>query len=348
MSRAVLKTALCALLGLCLLPKGLEAQSGKYGAAFLDFGVGARALAMGGAFVAPADDGSAFYWNPSGLTGVSAPQLAFMYASAFGSIVNPLATYNHLGVSVPLHGGATIAANYVRLAVDDIPIFPELRGESFGQRLLDPTLRPDGQPLGYFSDREEAFVLSFAKMNTLTTSLGWLYTDLSLEIPIGISFRMVRQRLYGFRATGFGVDLGSMIRLDVGALFDTPWVGTFSSGLALVDVAGTAMTWNTRHQDRIAQDLRLGLAYSQPMPWRKSTLLVCWSKKERPAASHHWGLEYRLPWLALRLGIDNGKLTAGAGFDFWRLTVDYGFVSGDLGNVHRVSGSLVIGRRGQR
>ncbi|MCH8285826.1 hypothetical protein IIB79_04770, partial [candidate division KSB1 bacterium] len=37
----------------------------KYAGEFLSIGVGARAQALGGAFAAIADDGTAFYWNPA-------------------------------------------------------------------------------------------------------------------------------------------------------------------------------------------------------------------------------------------------------------------------------------------
>jgi hypothetical protein len=38
-------------------------------------GIGARAIGMAGAFVAIADDASAIFWNPSGLTQVTDHQL---------------------------------------------------------------------------------------------------------------------------------------------------------------------------------------------------------------------------------------------------------------------------------
>jgi len=41
----------------------------------LGMGVGARAMSMGGAFVSVADDPSAAYWNPAGLTKVNGFQL---------------------------------------------------------------------------------------------------------------------------------------------------------------------------------------------------------------------------------------------------------------------------------
>lgn len=41
----------------------------------LGMGIGARAIGMGGAFVAVADDASATFWNPAGLVGLSHSQM---------------------------------------------------------------------------------------------------------------------------------------------------------------------------------------------------------------------------------------------------------------------------------
>ena len=43
---------------------------GTTGAAFLEIGIGARAVAMGNAFVGTANDVTALYWNPAGLAGI--------------------------------------------------------------------------------------------------------------------------------------------------------------------------------------------------------------------------------------------------------------------------------------
>ena len=43
-------------------------RRGTSAGAMLEIGVGARAEALGGAFVAIADDPSALYWNPSGIS----------------------------------------------------------------------------------------------------------------------------------------------------------------------------------------------------------------------------------------------------------------------------------------
>ena len=49
--------------------RGTITKVGTTSAQFLKLGVGARAIALGGSFVAEASDLSALYWNPAGPTG---------------------------------------------------------------------------------------------------------------------------------------------------------------------------------------------------------------------------------------------------------------------------------------
>ena len=70
----MLKYCLWPLLSLLLLMPGVvggqqSEAKGEWGGLtdILDFPVGARAMAMGGAYVTVADDPFALYWNPAGL-----------------------------------------------------------------------------------------------------------------------------------------------------------------------------------------------------------------------------------------------------------------------------------------
>ena len=56
-----------------------QAKVATTGYQFLEIGVGARAIGMGEAFVALADDASAIYYNPAGLTALTGPQVTFDY-----------------------------------------------------------------------------------------------------------------------------------------------------------------------------------------------------------------------------------------------------------------------------
>jgi hypothetical protein len=56
------------------LPSHAEVQFDALNGSDLGMGVGARAIGMGGAFVAIADDASASFWNPAGLTDLKTNQ----------------------------------------------------------------------------------------------------------------------------------------------------------------------------------------------------------------------------------------------------------------------------------
>src|SRR4029077_6842859 len=50
---------------------------------FMSYGAGARSLAMGAAFVGVADDASATYWNPAGLSQITRKELTLLKATLF-------------------------------------------------------------------------------------------------------------------------------------------------------------------------------------------------------------------------------------------------------------------------
>ena len=54
-------------------------------ASFLDIGVGARALGMGGAYTALADDANALYWNPAGLAKLEKREFTASHAEMYES-----------------------------------------------------------------------------------------------------------------------------------------------------------------------------------------------------------------------------------------------------------------------
>src|SRR5512144_2492960 len=78
------------------------AAATKYAAEFLKAPVGPRAIGMGGAFTAVADDATAPYWNPAGMVYLPYREVVAMHAEKFGNLAN----HDYLTGVLPL-GGAT-------------------------------------------------------------------------------------------------------------------------------------------------------------------------------------------------------------------------------------------------
>ncbi|MCD6318664.1 PorV/PorQ family protein [Candidatus Aerophobetes bacterium] len=109
MRKVLIKTLTITVLLLISGSLSYALGSGTTAANFLKIPVGARAAAMGGAFTALADDGTALYWNPAGLARVEKMQLSTVYNMWFQGIKR-----GYLSLSFPLLGGeAGLGINYV-------------------------------------------------------------------------------------------------------------------------------------------------------------------------------------------------------------------------------------------
>ncbi len=318
--------------------------AGEYGASFLQIGVGARALAMGGAAVAFSGDASAFYWNPAGLAGIAHPRIQLMYASQFGGFGNSLGEYQHAGMVVPIKGGANVACNWLRFAVDDIPIYPELEGRNIMQRLQNPAIRPDGTPQGFFQDNENAYFFTFSRTARFILDPGWLYLKIPLEIPFGLNFKVLQINLGKEHASGLGIDFGSMVRFSLNDLFTMRNLGQFSIAVFSQDITNTTLIWSTRHNDSIRRCWHWGIAYEQPLTRFQSHLLIGYSHTNYYSASNHLGMEWEFrKIIALRAGVDANHLATGIGLLLSFFHIDYAFESHELGFSHRISAELDFG-----
>ena len=78
-SPIILLTVFGAMLvaGLATAPAQNLTKTGTTAAPFLKIGVGSRAIGMGGAFAATADDITAIYWNPGGLAKIYSSEATF-------------------------------------------------------------------------------------------------------------------------------------------------------------------------------------------------------------------------------------------------------------------------------
>ena len=334
-------TLLCAV---ALVPR--VAAAAKFAGAFMERGGGARALALGGAFTAVADDPSTTFWNPAGLSLVGARRVLLMHEASFGGLVKrDFAAYAQ-PVSWSLLGGeeAGFGVSAIRLGVDDIPftshLFSQLDLDHDGvvsdaeaQRLFLPELQ---NQIRFKSDQEWAFLVSYGERRG-----DWRF---------GGSLKFVRQSVGGYTSTGLG--------FDAAALRPGIW-RRLDFGLKLQDITTTYLSWSTGKNEIIAPAVVPGLAWREPLPRWDAGLLVAASLETRfenrgaadqlhtgaLSANLHLGVELALrERVFLRGGFDSGfgsgNLTAGAGLRLDPLTVDYAY-AGDLLDIdevtHRIS-----------
>ena len=323
-----------------LFPVVFFAANTKYGGAFLELGVGARPLALGSAFVSLADDGSGFYWNPAGVSYLQKMNVTLMYANLFNSLEN----HGFISASLPIFGGAVISASWIRLAVDDIPRFDDLDlNRTYPERKGDPALWLTDPAQGSFSFASNAYFITFSRMSKITVDLGWQYFELPFEIGYGLNFKMLDLKLADKTGSGLGLDGGLRLSFGLDDLFADENYGKLNFGIAVQDLFGTSITWDTasKQQDRIDRNWRYGFSYAQPLHFLKSEVLLLYDLNSKYNGSMHFGFELTYKkFLALRLGSNDGQFTAGAGLAYWGVQVDYAYQLHDLGNSHRVGVSL--------
>lgn len=165
-------TLVCLAQSICMAGETGGGQPG----AFLRVGVGSRALGMGGAFVAVADDATASYWNPAGLSLVRELQLSGTYTE-----ISLGRQYNFAGIAVPLGAWGTMGANWINFGVKNID----------GR---DQT----GLPTGMFSNNEQALLLTYG-------------VRLFPGLAVGGGIKLLRHTLAANSAYGYGYDAGVLL-----------------------------------------------------------------------------------------------------------------------------------------
>lgn len=190
-------------------------------AAFLDIGFGARAVGMGGAFVASSDDVHSTVWNPAGLTGTAGWQGTFSYTRQLDII-----PYSFLASSGRIdhkwaHGEALI--------VSGDELMREIRIMSaFAYEFYEsiPGLR-----LGWMLDlRYASFGREQQKDGAVT---GEAY---GFALNLGVQYDIQQNLVLGLKLQDL-VNTTSWITTGLGSYFEgTPFLAVW--GLALKDLRG--------------------------------------------------------------------------------------------------------------
>jgi len=330
----------------------------KYGAEFLAGGVGARALGMGGAYVARANDVTAGYWNVAGLSQMQYPEGAYMHAERFSGVVS----FDYAAVALPLNERSTVGISFFRSGVDDIANTLAALNPDTGL----PQANTEDH-ITFFSAADYAFFLSYAR-------------QLREGLSAGVTGKIIRRRIGPFAsAWGYSFDVGAQMR-----------VGRFTFGANLQDATAMLQSWSVDAEAfagfdstfgiaapvggtelvlpvarlgaatdlRLTNDITLGVGLDMDVAFdgQEAYTINAGSLSFRPRVGAE--LVYR-DVVAFRAGISDVSVsdrfgtqitpTVGAGLNLGSLDLDYGFgdfggLQSELGFSHRVSVRYTLAR----
>lgn len=174
-----------------LLLLGLAAETGRSqnlvktgttAAPLLKIGVGPRAIGMGGAFTATANDVTAMYWNPGGLGTIYGSEAFFNHVSWFADV-----SFDYAAVASRFGDFGTVGVFVNTLSMDDMKVRtvdqPEGTGEMFGAGAL-----------------------------VIGLSYGRNLTD---NFSIGFNAKYINESIWHMSAAGFALDVGTLYRIPV-------------------------------------------------------------------------------------------------------------------------------------
>lgn len=337
------------LLILFFVPIISSAQTfGKYAGEFMSIGIGGRALGVGSAYAALANDVTAGYWNPAGIARMEYPQIAISHDERFGNLIN----YDYAAFAFPSgantislesqemeYNATSFGISIIRLGVDGIPDTRKAWADSNSNGLFDDgaNLRPDYNAITFFNASDWVVYGTYAKQH----SGSFFY---------GANVKLIRRNVGEFHGTGIGFDIGAQYLLTE----------SFILGANLQDATTTFISWNTGTSELISPTLKLGAAYMLEIFNGKLTPAlgtdVRFENRKFSAVANvgpisfdpQAGIEFDYKnVVAVRAGYnDIGNLTLGAGIHLRKLDIDYSFAKFDaadqLGNTHRISLRLTL------
>lgn len=354
----LLRAASAALLLVAALVPAAAAQSiVKYGADFLAGGVGGRALGMAGAHVGLAEDVSAGYWNPAGLSALASPEAAYMHAERFAGVVS----FDYGSAAFPLNERSTVALSFFRSGVNDI----KNTLDAWDPERDQPKPFPDDH-ITTFSAADMAFFVSYARR-------------LNAALAAGGTAKVIRRSIGDFAdAWGYSFDLGLRYRR-----------GPVVLGANVQDVATMRQSWSVNREalsgigDAFGEEMPQGgvevvlpvvrLGSGVVLPLGESTVAVgldvdlafdgqrAYALNTGDVSFHpRLGTEFTYrDVVSLRAGVGDlvaserygwyATPTVGAGLRLKQFTVDYGFgdfagLASDLGFSHRIAARYTFRR----
>ena len=311
---------------------------------------GARAMAMGNAFTAVADDEQAVWTNPAGLAGNQKYSL-YWWVSDVSLSRDVIGAYTNNTIT-----------NTSKLSGDTLNSTMGLN--FYGQGQFSPTLLMGPLGVGLIADDQISVVsanralpqIELGYQQTMGIQVAYGYTlgrkrpnSKGNELRMGVAGKMLWRRggynivpltdilgvsrdtlsqLSGNYTRGYGADLGFQGVRRVNKRWE------LFAGLAYTDIGGTSFA-NAETSHRIEQNLKTGLAAKyhygpshilMSFDYQYLNAVTDWRKKT------HLGLEVKIPVFSAFLGVNQVYLTYGGSFDIWIMKVTAASYKEELGS----------------
>jgi len=293
--------------------------AGTTGATFLKIEAGARPVAMGGAFVAVADDANTTYWNPAGLAQLEEAEITAMHNEWLEDI-----RYEFLAYAQPIKS--------------------ERRTHGFGVSAmclyttgLEERSTETVEPEGTFGAYDIALAGAYAR-------------KVSRGLSIGANLKLIHQRLEEETAWSGAIDIGLLYRLP------GPRKRFSKESLQvgfMVQNIGPGIKF-IKESDPLPLNIKAGISRTYVMKPINSEVTVALDVNAPidNVINGHFGVEFvykkmKNIEIAGRAGYKTNTvkdlgalsgLSTGIGFLWKSMGIDYVWVPyGDLGNTHRIS-----------
>ena len=157
-------------------------KTGTTAAKFLTIGIGSRPAGLGNAFVAIADDPTAMYWNPAGISRLQGHEVFVNHNNWFADI-----SVDYSGAVVKISDNAAFGTNLTILSMEEIEV------TRYGNEDTGETYRAGNLAIG----------LTYAR-------------NLTDKFSIGSNLKIIRESIANNHASGFAIDIGTLFDTPFG------------------------------------------------------------------------------------------------------------------------------------
>ncbi len=289
------------ILFIILITSVFADNAGRNGMAFLKTDIGARAAAMGGAFMAVSTSAEAAYWNPAGLAVSQDRSLLLMHNEALLDIRQEFAAIKFIS------GRHNLALSFNVMNISGIKIYGET---------------PSDQPDGESSAINFSGALSYAS----TFFNNWQF---------GITAKMLFEKYYMSSAGGWAFDLG-VYRKNLFNNFDFGFALQNMGKMSALQQVETPLPFMARAG--IAWHMPFELLDNAPLLSADLQYINNEALYERLGLEINIK-EFFSVRGGFVFGKEAMNFTTGLGINFKKYHIDYAFVpfKYDFGNTHQVS-----------